>query len=234
MRVLVVEDEHDLADSLRDGLSAEGFEVTLAHDGITGRDLAIGGAFDVVVLDIMLPGRNGYRVCADVRAAGCTTPILMLTAKDGEFDEAEGLDTGADDFLAKPFSFVVLLARLRALVRRSRTPGPAVAGDVRQRVDDLLIDRGQRRAWRGDQEVVLTAREFDVLSELVRATPNVVPKTELLARVWGPRFEGDPNVVEVYVGYVRRKVDAPFGRSSLQTVRGHGYRFVGPAHPTAP
>lgn len=225
--MLVVDDEVDLARSLRDGLTPEGFEVTLAHDGPTGRDLALRGAFDVIVLDIMLPGRNGYRVCADLRAEGCTTPILMLTAKDGEFDEAEGLDTGADDFLAKPFSFVVLLARLRALVRRARATGsPAASGDVRQTVDGVLIDRGQRRAWRGSEEVTLTAREFDVLSELMRATPNVVSKNDLLASVWGPRFEGDPNVVEVYVGYVRRKIDAPFGRSSLLTVRGHGYRFA--------
>jgi two-component system, OmpR family, response regulator len=224
VRILVIEDEVDLAESLREGLVAEGFDVTVALDGITGRDLAIDGSFDAVVLDIMLPRLNGYRVCAELRAAKCDTPILMLTAKDGEFDEAEGLDTGADDFLAKPFSFVVLLARLRAITRRGRAAGTISEG--RQQCGDLVIDRGQRRVWRGRDEVMLTSREFDVLSELVRATPDVVAKGDLLTKVWGPRFEGDPNVVEVYVGYVRRKIDVPSGHASIQTVRGHGYRFV--------
>jgi DNA-binding response OmpR family regulator len=227
MRILVVEDEIELAESLRDGLVAEGYTVEVAHNGLVGRDRALTGAFDVVVLDIMLPGRNGYRVCADLREGGCQTPILMLTAKDGEFDEAEALDTGADDFLAKPFSFVVLLARLRALLRRTAGGVGASAGATgRHAVADIVVDRGQRRVWRNDTELHLTAREFDVLAELAVASPNIVSKTELLERVWGSRFEGDPNVVEVYVGYVRKKLDVAFTRNSLQTVRGHGYRLL--------
>jgi DNA-binding response OmpR family regulator len=226
MRILVVDDEVELAESLRDGLVAEGYTVELAHDGIAGRDRALGGSFDVIVLDIMLPGRNGYRVCADLRSGGCHTPILMLTAKDGEFDEAEALDTGADDFLAKPFSLVVLLARIRALLRRSSGPSNTSMPTGRHTVSDIVVDRGQRRVWRGQTELHVTAREFDVLAELTVASPNIVSKTDLLERVWGSRFEGDPNVVEVYIGYVRKKIDAAFSRSSLQTVRGHGYRLI--------
>ena len=224
MRVLIVEDEVALAEGLRDGLTGDGHEVTLCHDGDEGFDLAGRGDIDVVILDIMLPGRNGYRVCRDLRAAGVTTPILMLTAKDGELDEAEALDTGADDFLSKPFSYVVLEARLRALGRRSGGPtGPA--GGERISGGDLVLDLGARRCWRGTKEISLTARELDLLAEIMRTAPNVVAKVDLLTRVWGQSFEGDPNVVEVYVGYLRRKVDVPFGRSSLQTVRGHGYRL---------
>ena len=229
MRVLVVEDEVALAETLRDGLGAEGFEVTLAHDGLTGRDLAMSERFDAIVLDIMLPGRNGYRVCRDLRSEGVTTPILMLTAKDGELDEAEALDTGADDFLSKPFSFIVLLARLRALQRRSTTAaaGPTTAGfgGSTIRCGDIVLEPAQRRSRRGETELTLTAREFDLLAELARSSPAVVSKTQLLERVWGIEFEGDPNVVEVYVGYLRKKVDLPFGRSSLTTVRGMGYRL---------
>lgn len=229
MRVLIVEDEVALAEGLRDGLRAEGHEVILSHDGDHGFELASQGAaqgtLDVVILDIMLPKRNGYRVCRDLRTAGVSTPILMLTAKDGELDEAEALDTGADDFLSKPFSFVVLEARLRALGRRNSGPsGQAVNGE-RLTGGDLVLDLGARRCWRGAVEVPLTARELDLLAEIMRAAPNVVAKGELLSRVWGQSFEGDPNVVEVYVGYLRRKVDVPFGRSTLQTVRGHGYRL---------
>lgn len=229
--MLVVEDEVPLALTLKDGLEAEGFDVELAHDGITGREMAATKTFDAIVLDIMLPGRNGYRVCADLRAMDVVTPILMLTAKDGEFDEAEALDTGADDFLSKPFSFVVLLARLRALHRRGRpAPGAPAAVDGSLRCGDIVLAPSQRRAWRGQEEITLTAREFDLLSELVKSSPDVVSKTQLLERVWGEDFEGDPNVVEVYVGYLRRKVDVPFGRSSLSTVRGLGYRLDADAH----
>ena len=227
--MLVVEDEIPLAETLREGLRTEGFDVTLAHDGLTGRDLAASGTFDVVVLDIMLPGRNGFRVCADLRSMGVMTPILMLTAKDGELDEAESLDTGADDFLSKPFSFVVLLARLRALGRRAAgtvaVGGKGAADGAALRCGDLLLEPRQRRCWRAEHDVALTAREFDLLAELVRSSPNVVPKSDLVERVWGSEFEGDPNVVEVYVGYLRKKIDAPFGRSSLSTVRGVGYRL---------
>ena len=228
MRVLIVEDEVALAEGLRDGLRAEGHEVMLAHDGDLGFEMAsqVGaqGPIDVVVLDIMLPKRNGYRVCRDLRTAGVTTPILMLTAKDGELDEAEALDTGADDFLSKPFSFVVLEARIRALGRRGAAPSVTTTGE-RVVSGDLVVDLGARRCWRGLNDVSLTARELDLLAEMMRAAPNVVAKGDLLSRVWGQSFEGDPNVVEVYVGYLRRKVDTPFGRASIQTVRGHGYRL---------
>jgi two-component system, OmpR family, response regulator len=224
VRVLIVEDEVALAEGLRDGLTAEGHEVFLAHDGDTGFTLASRPDLDVVILDIMLPMRNGYRVCRDLRADGVQTPILMLTAKDGELDEAEALDTGADDFLSKPFSFVVLEARIRALGRRgSGTVAPAHG--ERLVCGDLTLDLGGRRCHRNGTEVSLTSRELDLLAEVMRAAPNVVAKQDLLTRVWGGAFEGDPNVVEVYVGYLRRKIDVPFGRATLQTVRGHGYRL---------
>ena len=225
MHVLVVEDEVTLAETLRDGLGAEGFTVTVAHDGLTGRDLAMTGRFDAVVLDIMLPGRNGFRVCRDLRDGGVTTPILMLTAKDGELDEAEALDTGADDFLSKPFSFIVLLARLRALQRRSAVSDVRAVTKAAVRVGDLVLEPMQRRCRRGEHDISLTAREFDLLAELARCSPDVVSKTDILARVWGVEFEGDPNVVEVYIGYLRKKIDVPFSRTSLTTVRGLGYRL---------
>jgi DNA-binding response OmpR family regulator len=164
---------------------------------------------------------NGYRVCRTLRDEEIWTPILMLTAKDGEYDEAEALDTGADDFLAKPFSFVVLVARLRALVRRGTHSRPAVL-----EVGDLVLDPVTRVCARGDTEIKLTAREFGVLELLMRRAGEVVPKAEILDRVWGPDFDGDPNVVEVYVGYLRRKIDQPFGRRTLRTVRGTGYELA--------
>ena len=222
-RVLVVDDEVDLAEGIADGLRNEGFEVVLAHDGDTGFDMATEGAFDAIVLDIMLPKRNGYRVCGDLRALGNSTPILMLTAKRGEFDEAEALDTGADDYLGKPFSFVVLLARLRALLRRSTSIASGDSGRVQR--GDMIVDLRQHRVWRGSDEVAVTAREISLLAAIVRSSPDPVSKADLLEDVWGADFEGDPNVVEVYVGYLRKKIDVPFGRVGLQTVRGVGYRF---------
>jgi two-component system, OmpR family, response regulator len=220
MKLLVIEDDAKLAAALRRGLEAEGYAVEVAGDGDDGLWRATEGAFDLVVLDIMLPGRNGYRVCADLRATDVWTPVLMLTAKDGELDEAEALDTGADDFLTKPFSFTVLVARIRALLRRAaeRTVAPAAVGD-------LHIDPARRRAWRGDDEVDLTTREFDVLEQLVRRAGQVLSKDRLLAAVWDSDFDGDPNIVEVYVRRLRRKVDEPFGRRSIETVRGAGYRI---------
>lgn len=219
-RILVVEDEEAIASALEAGLVAEGFEVDLANRGDLGLELAATGAYDLIVLDLLLPGRNGYQVCGELRARGVWTPILMLTAKDGELDEAEGLDTGADDFLRKPFHFEVLVARVRALLRRGR---PQVA--ERLEVGDLRLDRRQHRCWRGEAEVELTPREFDLLAVLLDAAGQVVAKAELLERVWGPRFEGDPNIVEVYIGYLRRKVDKPFNRRAIETVRGVGYRL---------
>jgi DNA-binding response OmpR family regulator len=210
---------------VRRGLEAEGFTVEVAADGDEGLWRATEGTFDLVLLDIMLPGRNGYRICADLRAAGDWTPILMLTAKDGDLDEAEALDTGADDYISKPFSFAVLVARVRALLRRSadRAVAPSEVGDLR-------IDPARRRAWRGEHELVLTAREFDVLALLVRRAGQVLSKSEILATVWDSDFSGDPNIVEVYVRRLRRKVDEPFGRRSIETVRGAGYRMVGGEH----
>jgi len=221
MRVLVVDDEVRLAESLARGLRAEGFEVDLAHTGPDGLWRAREGAYAAIVLDILLPGMNGYAVCRELRAAGSTTPVLMLTAKQGEHDEAEGLDLGADDFLRKPFSFVVLLARLRALVRRS-------AGRLDGTIDigDLHIDTVRRQCNRGAVEVVLTGRELDLLVALARREGGTASKRELLAEVWGYDFDGGENVVEVYVGYLRAKIDKPFSRASLQTIRTVGYRLV--------
>ena len=221
MKLLLVEDDMKIATAVKRGLEAEGFTVEVAYDGNDGLWLATEGAYDLIVLDILLPGRNGYRICADLRAAGDWTPILMLTAKDGDLDEAEALDTGADDYLTKPFSFPVLVARVRALLRRTtgRNPVPVTVGDLR-------IDPGERRAWRGDEELVLTAREFEVLEFLLRRAGQVLSKDEILAGVWEQDFQGDPNIVEVYVRRLRRKLDEPYGRRSIETLRGAGYRLA--------
>jgi DNA-binding response OmpR family regulator len=221
VRVLLVEDEVTLADAVRRGLAAEGFDVEAVHNGLEGLERARTHRYAAIVLDIMLPGRNGYQVCRDLRAEGIWTPILMLTAKDGEFDEAEALDTGADDYLTKPFSFVVLVARLRALLRRGSGPRPSVL-----EVGDLRLDPATRECHRGDEPISLTAREFSLLEHLMRHHDEVVSKSVLLEEVWGADDDGDPNLVEVFVGYVRKKIDAPFDRHSLVTVRGAGYRVV--------
>jgi DNA-binding response OmpR family regulator len=220
VRILVVEDERALAAALQRGLRAEGFAVDTTGDGLDGLELARRGQYDAVVLDVMLPGQSGYRVVQALRAEQNWVPVLMLTAKDGEYDEADALDVGADDYLTKPFSFVVLVARLRALLRRGAPQRPAVL-----RAGDLSLDPAARQVTRGDVAVELTAREFALLEHLVRRQGEVVSKSELLAHVWDAHLEADLNLVEVYVGYLRRKIDAPFGRSSLQTVRGAGYRL---------
>jgi two-component system OmpR family response regulator len=219
--VLLVEDEVGLADAIVRGLAAEGFEVDAVHDGLTGFERAHDRRYSALILDIMLPGMNGYQICRDLRAAGVWTPILMLTAKDGEWDEAEALDTGADDFLTKPFSFVVLVARLRAILRRGAPPRPAVLT-----VGDLSLDPATRECHRNGTPIDLTAREFALLEHLMRHPQEVVAKADLLEDVWGQEADADPNVVEVYVGYLRRKVDVPFDRRSIITVRGAGYRVV--------
>jgi len=221
MRVLVVEDEPRMAAAVRRGLTAEGYLVDVAHNGLEGLWLARHREYGVIVLDLMLPGLDGYRICGTLRAEGNRTPILVLTAKDGEHDEAEALDTGADDYLGKPFSFVVLLARVRALVRRSAAPGSAVL-----RTGDLVLDPLRRRVTRADRSVELTTREFDVLHYLMRRQGEVVGKEEVLRDVWDEFHDGGPNLVEVYVSSLRRKVDRPFGRRSIETVRGAGYRLV--------
>ena len=221
MKVLVVDDDAKLTAALRRGLEAEGYTVEVAHDGADGLWLATESAPDVIVLDIMLPLMNGFRVCAALRERDVWTPIIMLTAKDGDLDEAEGLDTGADDYLVKPFSLTVLLARLRALARRATSEPPAPVS-----VGDLVIEPGPRRVRRGDVHVELTARQFDVLEFLVRRAGQVQSKADVLRSVWPHDFEGDPNIVEVYIGRLRRAVDEPFDRHSIETVRGAGYRIV--------
>jgi two-component system OmpR family response regulator len=224
VRVLVVEDEVGLAEAVERGLTAAGFTVEVTHDGLDGLWRARERTYGAVVLDLLLPGMNGYEICRTLRAENVWTPILILTAKDGEYDEAEALDTGADDFLAKPFSFVVLVSRLRALQRRGGLPRPPVL-----EVGDLIVDPAARECRRDGCAITLTAREFDLLEALARKPGTVRSKHELLDAVWGHDFDGDGNVVEVYVGYLRRKIDTPFGRQSLQTVRGHGYRVVADA-----
>jgi DNA-binding response OmpR family regulator len=221
VRVLVVEDERRLAAGLRDGLEAEGFAVDLASTGTEGLWMAREHPYDAIVLDIMLPGMNGYRICATLRREQIWTPILMLTAKEGEWDEVEALDTGADDYLTKPFSYAVLLARLRALLRRGARERPAVL-----ETGDLRLDPATRQVWRGDTQVELTSRELALLDFLMRRAGEVVSKQDALEHVWDPDFEGDPNIVEVYVGRLRRKLDRPFGRRNIRTVRGAGYRLT--------
>jgi two-component system OmpR family response regulator len=221
MRVLLVDDEVRLAEGIRRGLEAEGMTVDVAHTGTDGLWRAREQDYDAIVLDVMMPGMSGYRLCATLRAEGIWTPVLFLTAKDGEWDEVEGLDTGGDDWLTKPFSFPVLVARLRALVRRGARERPAVleAGDLR-------LDPAARTVRRGDVDLELTAREIAVLDFLMRRRGEVVTKLEVLDNVWADDFEGDPNIVEVYIGRLRRKVDRPFGRDAIQTVRGAGYRLA--------
>ncbi len=221
MRVLVVEDEKRLAAGLKKGLEAEGFATDVALDGTDGLWMARENPYDAIVLDIMLPGMNGYRLCATLREEGIWTPVLMLTAKDGEFDEAEALDTGADDYVTKPFSYVVLVARLRALIRRGAAERPAVleAGDLR-------FDPAARRAWRGQTQVELTAREMALLEFLLRHRGEVVSKSDIIEHVWDYDFEGDFNIVEVYIRRLRNKLDRPFDRNALETVRGAGYRLA--------
>ena len=216
VKLLLIEDDAKIAGAVRRGLEAEGFTVEHAADGNDGLWLATEGGFDLIVLDILLPGRNGYQVCAELRAAGDWTPVLMLTAKDGDLDEAEGLDTGADDYLTKPFSYDVLVARIRALLRRS-----AGRSSIAVEASGVRLDPRARRVWRDDVEVTLTSREFEVLEFLVRRAGDVIGKDDVLAGVWPHDFQGDRNIVEVYVRRLRKKL----GDSCIETVRGAGYRF---------
>ena len=213
-----------IAAAVRRGLQAEGYAVDLALTGPDGLWYAQENVYDVIVLDIMLPGLNGFQLCAKLRQNGNWTPILMLTAKHGEHDHAEALDTGADDYLTKPFSYVVLVAHVRALARRGSRGAPVV-----HRVGDLSVDPARHRCWRGDTEITLTAREFAVLEYLIRRAGDLVSKNEILQNVWDFDFDGDPNIVEVYVRHLRRKIDEPFGRADIETVRRAGYRLVATA-----
>jgi DNA-binding response OmpR family regulator len=220
VRILIIEDEESLAAAVKVGLEAEGFTVDVAHNGLDGLEMAREDLYDLVVLDILLPGMNGFQLCATLRSDANWVPILMLTAKVGELDETEALDTGADDFLTKPFSFVVLVARIRALLRRGRPERPAVLA-----AGDLTLDPTEHRCRRGEVEIDLTPREFALLEFFLRVAGEAVTKRDILDHVWGDDFAGDPNIVEVYVGYLRRKIDAPFDRAALETVRGIGYRL---------
>jgi two-component system OmpR family response regulator len=221
LRILAVEDEPRLRAALKRGLQAEGFVIDVAGDGEEGLWLARERPYDVIVLDILLPSLSGYKICGTLRAEGNWTPILMLSAKAGEWDEAEALDTGADDFLAKPFSYVVLVAHLRALLRRGRQERPTVliAGD-------LELDPAGHVCRRAGQEVALSPREWSLLEYLIRRSGEVVSKSEIIDHVWDFDFRGDNNIVEVYIRYLRRKIDLPFGRSQIETLRGVGYRLA--------
>jgi len=221
MRILVVEDEVRLAEGLRRGLEAEGFAVDVAATGTDGLWMAREQSYSAILLDIMLPGISGYRICETLRAEKNWTPILMLTAKDGEWDQVEALDTGADDYLTKPFSFAILLARVRALLRRGAGERPSIL-----EAGDITVDPATKRVARGETVVELTAREFAVLEFLMRRKGDVVSKREVLDGVWDYDFDGDPNIVEVYVGHLRNKIDRPFGRVAIETLRGSGYRLA--------
>ncbi|MFI5635666.1 response regulator transcription factor [Streptomyces sp. NPDC051664] len=220
MRVLVIDDDIRLAALLQQGLRAEGYAVDAVHDGLDGISRAAEGTYDVIILDVMMPRMNGYKVCAHLRTTGDRTPILMLTAKDGDFDQAEGLETGADDYLIKPFSFVVLSARLRALIRRTRPNHQVV-----QHLGDLEIDTAAKRCRRGGTDVSLTGREFEVLAALAGRPDTAVRKRAILDAVWDGADLRSLNLVEVYISALRRKIDKPFGRRSIETVPGGSYRL---------
>jgi two-component system, OmpR family, response regulator len=221
MRVLLVEDEERLSATLAMGLKAEGFVVVAVGTGVEGLHEATESSFDVVVLDIMLPGLSGYEVLRRMRQRDVWTPVLMLTAKDGEYDETDAFDLGADDYLTKPFSFRVLVARLRALVRRGAPERPVVLT-----AGSLSLDPVRHTVLRDSTPITLTPREYGLLEFLMRHKDMVVTKAEILRNVWDPHYQGPDNVVEVYVGYVRRKIDVPFGTNTIETIRGVGYRLV--------
>ncbi|WP_458086079.1 response regulator transcription factor [Streptomyces malaysiensis] len=218
MRILVVEDDARLRELLTEGLEQEGFTIETAADGPSGLALARSGEYAAIVLDVMLPGCSGYQVCSRLREERDWTPILMLTAKDGEYDEADGLDVGADDYLTKPFSFVVLIARVRALMRRSGLDRPEVL-----EMGDLRLEPAALACARGTEEVTLTAKEFAVLEYLARRAGQVVSKSEIVQSVWDTAYDGGGNLVEVYIRSLRRKIDVPYGRKSIRTIRGAGY-----------
>jgi DNA-binding response OmpR family regulator len=220
VKILLVEDEVRLADVVKEGLVAEGFSVDIVSDGIAGLWAATANPYDAVVLDIMLPGLNGYDVLKQLRERKVWTPVLMLTAKDGEHDQADAFDLGADDYLTKPFSFLILVARLRALVRRGAPERPVLLT-----VGSLVLDPARRAVTRRDVPVRLTAREHGLLLYLMRNAGDVVSKAQILDNVWDSAYDGSDNIVEVYVGYLRKKLDAPFGVSTLHTIRGLGYRL---------
>jgi two-component system, OmpR family, response regulator len=220
MRILVVEDELKMASLLHRGLVEEGHAVDLARTGDDAVWMAEAAEYDVIVLDLMLPGIDGFEVCRRVRENGVWAPVLMLTARDAVEDRVAGLDAGADDYLAKPFAFAELLARLRALVRRGAAERPALL-----EVDDLRLDPAIHKAWRGEAEIHLSAKEFALLETFMRRPGQVLSRYQLLEHAWDYAYENRSNVVDVYVRYLRGKIDRPFGRHTLETVRGVGYRL---------
>ncbi|MDS1115849.1 response regulator transcription factor [Gordonia westfalica] len=220
VHALVVDDDIRAAETVRRMLVSDGWAVTVAFDGPEGLWRVTEETYDVIMLDIMMPGMNGYRVLQNLREREIWTPVLMLSAKDGEYDQAEALDYGADDYLVKPFSVVVLKARLRALLRRGAPERPATL-----RVGDLSLDPAEHLVRRGDTPITLTPREYAVLECLIRHAGTVVSKADILHSVWDENYEGDPNIIEVYVGYLRKRIDQPFGVHSIETVRGVGYRI---------
>ena len=226
MRVLVVEDDTRMAGLLRRGLTEEGFAADIARSGDDGLWMARATEYDAIVLDVMLPGVNGFDVCRRLRELGTWTPVLMLTARDAVADRVKGLDAGADDYLTKPFSFAELLARLRALVRRPALERPAVL-----EVADLRLDPSSRKVWRGEQEIHLSSKEFALLEFFMRRAGDVLSRYQLLEHCWDYGYENRSNVVDVYVRYLREKIDRPFGRDSIETVRGAGYRLRRPKAP---
>jgi two-component system, OmpR family, response regulator len=220
MRALVVEDELKMAALIRRGLVEEGYAADVARTGEDAIWMARAAPYDAIVLDVMLPGVDGFEVCRELRAGGVWTPILMLTARDGVEDRVAGLDAGADDYLTKPFSFAELLARLRALHRRGLAERPTVL-----EVGSLRLDPATRQVWRADREVELSAKEFGVLETFMRRPGQVLSRLDLLEHAWDYAYENRSNVVDVYVGYLRAKIDRPFGLRSIETVRGAGYRL---------
>jgi two-component system, OmpR family, response regulator len=220
MRVLVVEDERKLGELLRRGLGEEGYAADLADRGEEALWMAQAVSYDAIVLDVMLPGADGFEICRRLRGNGVWSPVLMLTARDAVDDRVSGLDAGADDYLAKPFAFEELLARLRALTRRAPAERPPVL-----EVGDLRLDPAAHKAWRGDQELVLSAKEFALLELFMRRPGLTLSRTQLLDGAWDMAFESRSNVIDVYIRYLREKIDRPFGRDSIETIRGVGYRL---------
>jgi two-component system OmpR family response regulator len=220
MRVLVVEDDLKMASLIRRGLVEEGLAADIARTGDDALWMARASEYDAIVLDVMLPGRDGFEVCRQLREAGRWSPVLMLTARDAVQDRVAGLDAGADDYLTKPFSFAELLARLRALARRAPPERPAVL-----EVGDLRLDPATRQVWRGEAEISLSAKEFALLETFMRRPGEVLSRYQLLEHCWDYGYENRSNIVDVYVRYLREKVDRPFGGASIETVRGAGYRL---------
>jgi DNA-binding response OmpR family regulator len=221
VKVLLVEDEKRLAETVKQGLVGQGFVVDIVSDGVSAVWAATEYDYDVIVLDIMLPRLNGYDVLKRLRLQKIWTPVLMLTAKDGDFDQTDAFDIGADDYLTKPFSFMILVARLRALVRRGAPERPAHIT-----VGSLVLDPARRAVQRRGVPIQLTAREYGLLLFLMRRAGDVVSKSQILDNVWDSAYSGGDNVVEVYIGYLRKKIDAPYGLQTLRTIRGLGYQLV--------